>query len=186
MPRLFKLKANALYEEWLRDNPTPESEKLKFGNQWIKMWQKEYGVSLRKPNKRYSMKKEDLVERLQDCLRNVWSIRRYFIEKYGLDPPIINGDQMPLHRNESPSQKTLKFKGEETFVKENRMYSRERVSVFTQVSSDSKFYTPEFVFKGKGTRTKINVEENIKFQWSPSGSYRLDQLLKTISNLPNR
>ena len=36
--RLFKLKANALYEEWLRDNPTPESEKLKFGNQWIKMW----------------------------------------------------------------------------------------------------------------------------------------------------
>ena len=29
--RLFKLKANALYEKWLRDNPTPESEKLKFG-----------------------------------------------------------------------------------------------------------------------------------------------------------
>ena len=44
--RLFKLKANALYEEWLPDNLTPESEKLKFGNQWIKMWQKEYGVSL--------------------------------------------------------------------------------------------------------------------------------------------
>ena len=184
--RLFKLKANALYEEWLRDNPTPESEKLKFRNQWIEMWQKEYGVSLRKPNKRYSIKKEDLVERLQDYLKNVWSIRRYFIEKYGIDPPIINGDQMSLHRNESSSQKTLNFKGEETFVKENHMLSRERVTVFTQVSSDSKFYTPEFVFKGKGTRTKINVEEDIKFQWSPSGSYRLDQLLKTISNLPNR
>ena len=56
--RLFKLKANALYEEWLHDNPTPESEKLKFGNQWIKMWQKECGVSLRKPNKRYSIKKK--------------------------------------------------------------------------------------------------------------------------------
>ena len=48
------------------------------------------------------------------------------------------------------------------------------------------FYIPEFVFMGKGRRTKINVEEDIKFQWSPSGSYRLDQLLKTISNLPNR
>ena len=93
---------------------------------------------------------------------------------------------MPLHRKESSSQKTLNFKGEETFVKENHMLSRERVTVFTQVSSDSKFYTPEFVFKGKGTRTKINVEEDIKFQWSPSGSYRIDQLLKTISNLPNR
>ena len=39
---LSKLKANALYEEWLHDNPKPESEKLKFGNQRIKMWQKEY------------------------------------------------------------------------------------------------------------------------------------------------
>lgn len=183
--RMFKLKANALYEEWLRDNPTPESERLKFGNQWIKMWQNEYGISLRKPNKRYSIKKEDLVERLQDYLKNVWTIRRYFIEKYGVDPPIINGDQMPLHRNESSNQKTLNFKGEETFVKENHMLSRERVTVFTQVSSDSKFHTPEFVFKGKGTRTKVNVAEDIKFQWSPSGSYRLEQLLKTINNLPN-
>ena len=95
------------------------------------MWQKEYGVSLRKPNKRYSIKKEDLVERLQDYLKNVWSIRRYFIEKYGIDPPIISGDQMPLHRNESSSQKTLNFKGEETFVKENHMLFRERVTVFT-------------------------------------------------------
>ena len=76
---------------------------------------------------------------------------------------------MSLHRNESSSQKTLNFKGEETFVKENHMLTRERVTVFTQVSSDSRFYTPEFVFKGKGTRTKINVEEDIKFQWSPSG-----------------
>ena len=92
---------------------------------------------------------------------------------------------MPLHRNENPSQKTLNFKGEETFVKENHMLSRESVTVFTQVNSDSKFYTPEFVFKGKGTCTKINVEEDIKFQWSPSGSYRLDELLKTIGNPSN-
>ena len=179
--RLFKLKANTLYEEWLRDNPTLESEKLKFGNQWIKIRQKEYGVSLRKPNKCYSIKKEDLVERLQDYLKNVWSIRCYFIEKYGVDPPIINGDQMPLHRNKS----SLTFKGEETFVKENHMLSREIVTVFIQVSTDSKFYTPEFVFKGKGTCTNSNIEEDFKFQWSPSGSYRLDQLLKTINNLPN-
>ena len=65
------------------------------------------------------------------------------------------------------------------------MLFRERVAVFTQVSSDSKLYTPEFVFKVKGTRTKINVEEDIKSQWSPSGSYRLDRLLKAIGNLPN-
>ena len=150
------------------------------------MWEKEYDISLRKPNKRYSIKKEDLIEPLQNYLKNVWSIRRYFIEKYGVDPPIINEDQMPLHRNESSVQKTLNFKGEETFVKENHMLSQKRVTVFTQVNSESKFIIPEFVFKGKGTQTKVNVADNIKFQWSPNGSYRFEQMLKTISNLPNR
>ena len=119
-------------------------------------------------------------------MKNVWSIRCYFIEKYGVDPPIINGDQMPLHRNESSAQKTLNFKGEETFVKENHMLSRERVTVFTRFNSESKFITPEFIFKGKGTRTKVNVADDIKFQWLPSASYRFEHTLKTISNLPNR
>ena len=58
--RIFKMKVNQLYEEWLTQNPVPENEKLKFSNQW----QQEYGISLRKPNKKYSIKKEDLIERL--------------------------------------------------------------------------------------------------------------------------
>ena len=117
-------------------------------------------------------------------MKNVWRIRRYFIEKYGADPPIINGDQMPLHRNVSSQQKTLNFKGEETFVKENHMLSLKRVTVYTQVTSNSEFVTPEFIFKGKGTRTKVNVANDIHFQWSPSGLYRLERMLK--SHLSNR
>ena len=113
------MKANQLHEEWLTQNPVPENERLKFSNQWIKEWQQEYGISLRKPNKKYSIKKEDLVERLQDYLRNVWQVRRFFIEKYSIDPPVINGDQMPLHRNKSSHQKTMAFKNEDAFVKEN-------------------------------------------------------------------
>ena len=31
--RIFKMKANQLYEEWLTQNPVPENEKLKFSNQ---------------------------------------------------------------------------------------------------------------------------------------------------------
>ena len=60
------------------------------------------------------------------------------------------------------------------------------VTVFIQFNSESKFITPEFIFKGKGTHTKVNVADDIKFQWSPSGSYGFEQMLKTISNLPNR
>ena len=37
-----------------------------------------------------------------------------------------------------------------------------------------------------GTRITLNPPENIKFQWSEKGSYRLPQMLKTIENLPNR
>ena len=90
--RIFKMKANQLYEEWLTKNPVPENERLKFSNQGVKEWEQEHGISLRKPSKKYSIKKEDLVERLQDYLNYVWRVRRCFIEKYGVDPPVINGD----------------------------------------------------------------------------------------------
>ena len=59
--------------------------------------------------------------------------------------------------------------------------------MFTQVSSNSNInLNPEFEFKGKGTRTKVAVTDNIHYQWSESGSYRLEHMLKTINNLPNR
>ena len=67
------------------------------------------------------------------------------------------------------------------------MLSRERVTVFTQVSSQENIkLDPEFVFKGKETRTKVAVADNVNYQCSVSGSYRLEQMLKTISNLPNQ
>ena len=105
----------------------------------------------------------------------MWTVRKFFIDNYNVDPPIFNGDQMPLHRNESSGQKTLNIKGLDTFVKENHMLSRERVTAYTQVCSDPNVtLQPEFVFKGKGTRTKLNPPEGVHFQWSPKGTYRED------------
>ena len=93
---------------------------------------------------------------------------------------------MPLHRNESSQQKTMTFENEDAFVKENHSLSRERVTVFTKVSSTKDIsLRHEFIFKGKGAETKIDVT-NVKYQWSPSGSYRLEHTLKTIKSLPNR
>ena len=94
---------------------------------------------------------------------------------------------MPLQCNESFQQKTLSFKGDDTFVKENYMLSRKRITVFTQVSSQENIkLDPKFVFKGKGTQTKVAVADSVNYQRSVSGSYRLEQMLKTISNLPNQ
>lgn len=101
-----------MYKEWLHKNPTPESKKLKFRYQWIKTWEKENGISLRKPNQRYSIEIVDLVERHEDCFKNILSNRHYFLEKYGMDPPIINGNEITLHRNKRSRQKNLNFKSE--------------------------------------------------------------------------
>ena len=62
-----------------------------------------------------------------------------------------------------------------------------RATVYTQVANDSSIkLLPEFVFKRKGIRTKVNAPENMHYQWVPKGSYRLKQMLKTISHLPDR
>ena len=140
---------------------------------------KEYWVSLHHPNKRFQIKQSDREERVYEYLKNVWTVRKFFIDNYGVDPPIINGDQMPLHRNERLTQKTLNFVDMDAYVKENYNLSRERVTVFTQIYA-------EFAFKGKGTRNKLDPPDGIKFNWAPRGSCRLDQMLKTISNLPNK
>ena len=148
---------------------------------------REYGVSLRHPNKRFQIKQADREERVFEYLKNIWTVRKFFLDNFGVDPPVINGDQIPLHRNESSSQKTLNFTGMDTYVKENYNLSRKQVTLFTQVSSDPDLtLKPEFVFKGKGTRTSLHPPDGIKYNWAPKGSYRLEQMLYTISNLPNR
>ena len=122
----------------------------------------EYGVSLRHPNKRFQIKQADREGRVADYLKNIWTVRKFFLDNYGVDPPIINGGQVPLHKNESASQKTRNFTGMNTCVKENYNLSRERITVFTQLCSDpGVILKPEFVFKGKGTRTVLHPPKGI-------------------------
>ena len=52
---------------------------------------------------------------------------------------------MPLHRNESVSQKALSLKLEETFVMKNYIFLKENVTCFTPPCSDPKVaLQPEF------------------------------------------
>ena len=110
-------------------------------------------MSLKKPNKRFALSQSERKIRIIEFLKNVRRVRYYFLKKFNREPVIINGDQMPLHRNESVSCKTLSLKGQlqETYVKENYMLSRKRITVYTQVYSDEKqqMPSPEFVFKAR-------------------------------------
>ena len=97
--------------------------------------------------------------------------------------PIYNWDQMPLHQNESTTQKTMTFKNMNTYVKENCSLSRERAAVFTQVSSDlTANFIHKFIFKGKGTRIKLNPPKGMKVQWSGSETYPLEHMLQSTEN----
>ena len=68
------------------------------------------------------------------------------------------------------------------FKKITRWLERER----ERVREREREISPEFVFKGKGTLTKVNALKNMHYQGAPKGSYRVEQMLKAISHLPNR
>ena len=94
---------------------------------------------------------------------------------------------MPLHLNESGTQKPLNFSGNDQscFVKENHHLAQERSTVMTIAFSSNVIKTPplEFVFKGKGIRVKVNRPERVTAQWSDKGSYRVEHVLKYIESL---
>ena len=105
--KMFRSKCQQVYNECLKQEPepVPEQDQLKFRKHWIQNWMKEYNVSLRKPNKKYAIKKEDRIIRIKGYSKNIWTVRKYFINKYGAGPPVFNGDQMPLRRNKAQVRK---------------------------------------------------------------------------------
>ena len=115
-------------------------------------------------------------------------VRHYFYVHFKKEPVIINGDQMPIHRNESAGENTMTLKNHQVYVKENHMLSRERATVFTQVSTDSKAQMPmpEILFKGKGKRIKVNPPQDMNVQFAVKGSYRLENILEMVNKLKNQ
>ena len=65
---MFPLKCQQLYDQWLKQQPesVPEQDQPKFSKHWIQDWMKGCKVSLRKPNKKYAIKKEDRIIRIKD------------------------------------------------------------------------------------------------------------------------
>ena len=94
---------------------------------------------------------------------------------------------MIFHCDESASQKTLNFTGYNTYVKENYTSSREKMTIYIQVTNEFSIkLLSGFLFKAKRTRTKVASPESMHYQWAPKRSYRIEQLLKGISHLRNR
>ena len=108
LPRkMFKTQCKVFFEQWLE-------KRIVFLNSWIRNWIKEYGVSLRDPNKRFQINQANRGEKVFEYLKNIWTVHKFFLDNFEVDILIINGDQVPLHRNESSSQKTLNLTSMDT------------------------------------------------------------------------
>ena len=103
---MFKTQFKFFYELWISRQPekVPEIKRITFSNRWIQNWVSEHGVTLRHLNKRFQVKQADREERTFMCLKNIWTLHKYFIDNFGVDAPVLNCDQMPLRRNESSTQ----------------------------------------------------------------------------------
>ena len=95
LPRsLFKAHAKFFYDNWWsqQSDEVKKQPPLVFSNKWIKGWMTGYKVSLRKPNKRFQIKQSDREERVYEYIKNVWTVRKFFLDNFSIDPPVINGD----------------------------------------------------------------------------------------------
>ena len=148
----------------------PKTQINSIDDKWIKLRQNEYGVSFQKPKKRHSIKREDF-----NIICKTYRQFAHISRKTGIKCRFIG---MRVRRRRLQQLKT------ETFIK-NQNLSRERVTVLIQVPSSLDINLKlKIVFTGKGTRTKVVVDSwiSVVTKWI----YRLEHMLKTINNLPNR
>ena len=147
---------------------------------WLRRWKQSCGVSLRKPTKRYKVKRHVMRGRL----RAMWvtNVRVRALAKFclGIDLPIYGFDQKGVYMNEAGAKNigVLALDGvDEVPLKENHAATRSRVSLMTTVASrqvdvdDLEHGLPlEIMFKGKTDfilrRLEIPAASNVsRPQW---------------------
>ena len=77
---------------------------MELRSRWFSQWRHEYGLSLRRPSRRYNVPKAVLAERLEIGWLNVYRVRAAVAALKGYDPHVENWDQSPFHHNETCSE----------------------------------------------------------------------------------
>ena len=71
---------------------------------WLKRWLEEYGLSLKKANRKYQVPRAVVKERLEIFNVNLFRLRLFCLRHLGYEPAMFNFDQSPFHNNESGAQ----------------------------------------------------------------------------------
>ena len=158
---------------------------------WVREWEFQYRVCLRKPNRKWKVPKAVLEERLRIGWTNIIRVRKLIALHFGYDPDLDDVDQTPYHQNEEGSRGsgTLALKGAPIVVlKENHAATRKRWTANTLTTSSvrrARAIPPlEMMFKADGnileTRLQSHIPTNtpwLTIVTGPKGSYREEHIL---------
>ena len=174
---------------------------------WFRGWEAEYGLAIKRPNRKYKCSKELLGQRLRAFWITVFRIRALCLAVAGYDPEMENFDQTPYHANESGSQDacTLGIVGCTVPLIEGHGDTRVRwtanLTTFSNAQSrmaSGEMPYCEFMFKhnikGEQSKMELRLREHIRSRgygpWvsaatSASGSYTSDDILNFLeTHLP--
>ena len=188
-PKLMLAKANMLMGEYMEEHAArgQRADAALVNYMWLSRWKFLYNVNFRQPNRRFSVPRVIMRERLHLFWTNLFRVRRLMARSLGYEPVIENFDQSPFHMNEVGSKSTgsLSIRGVGAVVlREGHAATRERWTANTMVSSrpNRTGHPPPlqlmFRVKGRGERVLQQLQEAIPTwaPWlsvttSPSGSY---------------
>ena len=80
---------------------------------WFKRVEEEYGLPMRLANRKYSVPRPVVKERMEINWVNIFRLRYFVILVFGYGPLILNFDQSPFHHSETGSlnKRTLAVRG---------------------------------------------------------------------------
>lgn len=197
---LLRLKVKQLLQEYcfqsLLHGQRPQV--FEATSKWFSVFEADYGLTLRTPNRRFKAPRHVLMERLKIFWINVFRLRALCVAANGYDLEMENFDQSPYHANEvgSQNQKTLAVAGAcEVPLVEGHADTRERwTGNFTTFSDkqrimDGEIPYVELMFKAEGQLKEARLREHARSRgygpWlsiatSPKGSYREADVLNFL------
>ena len=165
---------------------------------WLHTWKHEFSVSFRLPNRKWSVPRAVLKERLRNTWMNVIRVRTLALATVGYDLALWNFDQSPFHMNEagSKAKRSLCMRGVgKLVIREGHSASRERWSANTMTTSEvSQFHAGvpplEIMFRveSSGVHLLPRLRSCIP-NWAPwlsvaisqSGSYNEEHILRYLN-----
>jgi hypothetical protein len=171
------------------DDVVPEPPQLSY--KWLSRWRHVWGVSFRKPTKRFKVRRSILKQRLLIYWSNLLALRWFMKLLWNKEPLHEQYDQKGVHYNEAGSKQmpTYELPGRrDPPIRENHAQTRERVSWMTctwsNLAAAGRPIPLEMLFKAKGKNVlnalRVPDAQRYTLQTSPSGSYRAEHVVEFL------